>query len=82
MIMIRTKQFELFLRAARMEPADFAKKSGFNLTRLRALMENKPRAGGISLVTVNNFCNVFHAAGVEVQPGNLLEFLPDPPEPN
>jgi len=80
--MIKTKQFKLFLKAARMEPADFARKTGFNLTRLRALMENNPTSGGISLVTINNFCNVFHAAGVEVQPGNILEFSPDSPAPN
>ena len=54
MIMIKTKQFKLFLKAARMEPADFARKTGFNLTRLRALMENNPTSGGISLVTINN----------------------------
>jgi DNA-binding Xre family transcriptional regulator len=76
--MIKTKQFNLFLKAARMDPADFAKRTGFNLTRLRALIANDPSAGGISLLTLNNFCNVFHTAGLDIQPGNLLEFVPDP----
>jgi len=79
--MVQTRKFKQFLKFARMEPAEFAIKTGVNLTRLYDLIENRRRVS-ISFITINKFCQVFHDAGVDVQPGEFLEFIPDEPSEN
>lgn len=80
-IMVKTRKFNQFLKFARMDPAEFAIKTGFNLTRLYDLIENR-REVSISFITINKFCQAFHDAGVDVQPGEFLEYVPDPPSKN
>ena len=76
--MVQTRKFNQFLKFARMEPAEFAIKTGFNLTRLYDLIENH-REVSISFITINRFCRAFHDAGVDDQPRVFLESVPDPP---
>lgn len=73
MIMIRTKAIKTWIRLAGYPTqVKFAQDVGMSKDRLNRIINN--RTAGLSLATVDRFCNVLGC-----QPGDILIHQPSPP---